>query len=100
LWGIRAPAQETDPPPAPAATSPPAAAAPSDAPQAAGPAIEASQLDTFMLRDSKGNLVPVLNLPFDEFERLLRIQRGLAAPDPPAYSLDALTLTGKAAASA
>jgi hypothetical protein len=83
-----APTQPTTEPTVPAPTEPPKSTA--------GPPLEASQLDTFLLRDSKGNLVPVLNLPFDEFERLLRIKRGLAAPEPPAYSLDALTLTGTA----
>ena len=56
--------------------------------------MEASPLDTFLLRDSKGNLVPVLDLPFEEFERLLRIKRGLAPQAPPAYVLDSLAVTG------
>lgn len=60
------------------------------------PAIEASPLDTFLLRDSKGNLVPVLGMSFEEFERLLKIKRGLAAPAPPEYSLDVLAVTGAA----
>ncbi|MEX2176965.1 MAG: hypothetical protein WD872_21565 [Pirellulaceae bacterium] len=62
--------------------------------EAGPPAVEASSLDTYLLRDGKGNLVPVLDLPFEEFERLLRIKRGLAPPLPPAYSLDALSVTG------
>ncbi len=85
----------TPQPSAPQPTTPPATAPDSPKP-VAGPAVEASQLDTFLLRDSKGNLVPVLNMPFDEFERLLRIKRGLAAPDPPAYSLDTLSISGTA----
>jgi hypothetical protein len=49
-----------------------------------------------MLRDSKGNLVPVLDLPFEEFERLLRIRRGLGPPAPPGYTLDSLSVAGTA----
>jgi hypothetical protein len=60
----------------------------------AGPAIEASQLDTFLLRDSKGNLVPVLGMTFDEFEQLLKLKNGLAAPPPPGFTLDALSVSG------
>jgi hypothetical protein len=60
--------------------------------------ISASPLDTYLLRDNKGNLVPVLDLPFEEFERLLRIKRGLAPPVLPGYSLDVLSVTGSAAA--
>ena len=63
---------------------------------AAKPPIAASQLDTFLLRDSKGNLVPVLGMSFEEFERLLKLKRGLAPPAPPDYSLDAIAVTGVA----
>jgi hypothetical protein len=62
----------------------------------AGPAVEASQLDTFLLRDSKGNLVPVLGLSFEEFEQLLRLKRGLVAPPAPTYSLERLSVVGTA----
>jgi hypothetical protein len=62
----------------------------------AGPAVEASQLDTFLLRDSKGNLVPVLGLPFEEFEELLRVKKGLAPPPAPGYVLEKLSLVGTA----
>src|SRR3569623_1388427 len=58
--------------PARAALAPPTAANSGDEP--------AGQLDTFMLRDSKGNLVPVLGLTFEEFQRLLRSQQRLTAP--------------------
>jgi len=58
------------------------------------PPIAASELDTFLLRDSKGNLVPVLGMSFEEFERLLKLKRGLAPPEPPDYSLDAVAVTG------
>jgi hypothetical protein len=104
LWAAaglsRADGQEPAPPlvaqPATPAAPPAPAPAPAEAPKpTAGPAIEASSLDTFLLRDSKGNLVPVLDLPFEEFERLLRIKRGLGGAEPPSYSLDALSVSGK-----
>jgi hypothetical protein len=60
------------------------------------PALAPSQLDTFLLRDSKGNLVPVLGLPFEEFEQLLRLKKGLAPPAAPGYVLESLSLAGKA----
>jgi hypothetical protein len=51
-------------------------------------------LDTFLLKDSKGNLVPVLGMTFEEFEELLKLKRGLAALPPPAYLFDSLAITG------
>jgi hypothetical protein len=56
----------------------------------------ASELETYMLRDSKGNLVPVIGLTFEDFERLVQIQKGLLPPPPPAFAFDSLTITGKA----
>ncbi len=53
-----------------------------------------SDLDTFLLRDSKGNLVPVLGITFEEFEKLLKLKQGLAPAQPPPYVLDALSITG------
>ena len=100
-WTSAAPcalAQETVAEQPPAAAAAPASVAPATAeskPQA-GPALEASRVDTFMLRDSKGNLVPVLDLPFEEFERLLRLQRGVGAAEPPPYTIDSLTVSGQA----
>lgn len=76
-----------------AAEKPAAAAA---GPKANGSGVETSPLDTFLLRDGKGNLVPVLGMPFEEFEQLLRLKKGLAAPAGPAYTLDSLTLAGNA----
>jgi hypothetical protein len=55
-----------------------------------------SELDTYLLRDSKGNLVPVIGWSFEDFETLLKIRRGLQPPPPPPYSLDSLAVTGKA----
>jgi hypothetical protein len=83
----------------PSATQPaPRTVPPGETTPMAGPApIAPSPLDTYLLRDNKGNLVPVLDLPFEEFERLLRIKRGLAPPALPGYSLDVLSVTGAAA---
>lgn len=81
------------PPTKPAETpeSPPAEKKP-----IAGPPTPASELETYLLRDSKGNLVPVIGLTFEDFEKLLKIQKGLAPPPPPPFSIDSLTVTGKA----
>jgi hypothetical protein len=92
-------------PPAAAPASPALQATETPAPQpvpaetkhAAGPALEASQLDTFLLRDSKGNLVPVLGISFEEFEQLLKLKKGLAPPAPPGFTLDSLSIAGTAA---
>ncbi|MGI8978420.1 MAG: hypothetical protein ACR2FY_04270 [Pirellulaceae bacterium] len=54
----------------------------------------ASDLDTFLLRDSKGNLVPVLGMTFEEFEKLLKLKQGLAPAQPPPYVLDGLSISG------
>ncbi len=62
----------------------------------AGPPTPASELETYLLRDSKGNLVPVIGLTFEDFEKLLKIQKGLAPPPPPPFSIDSLTISGKA----
>jgi hypothetical protein len=67
------------------------------APTAGPPAPSAEgELNTYYLRDSKGNLVPVLGFTFEDYEKLLQIKMGLAPPPPPAFSIDSLTLTGKA----
>lgn len=65
-----------------------------------GPPTPASELETYMLRDSKGNLVPVIGLTYEDFEKLLQLKKGLAPPPPPPFSIDSLTLTGKADAAA
>ena len=57
--------------------------------------LQQSPLDTFYMRDKDGNLVPVLGMPFEEFEQLLRLRRGLGPAPPPAYVLQSLTLVGK-----
>jgi hypothetical protein len=56
--------------------------------------LQAGRLDTYMLRDSKGNLVPVPDWTYEEFEELLRMKRGLAPPPPPPFTLDAIAATG------
>ena len=81
-------AAQTTPP------NPPAASQAESPKPIAGPAVEASPLDTIYLRDNKGNLVPVSGMSFEEFQQLLHQKKGLLPPAAPAYSLDALTLTG------
>lgn len=64
-----------------------------------GPAARAaSELDTYLLRDSKGNLVPVIGMSFEDFEALIQLKKGLAPPPPPPFAIDSLTITGRAEA--
>src|SRR5262245_50068137 len=58
--------------------------------------LEASPLDTIWMRDAKGNLVPVVGIPFEEFEQLLRAKKGFSPAAAPAYTLEAVSLVGKA----
>jgi hypothetical protein len=100
-WGppanAQAPPQPAETPAKPATEPPPPQAVPASPRPAPGPAIEPRPLDTFLLRDSKGNLVPVLGMSFDDFEQLLKLKQGLAAPPPPGFTLDALSIVGTAA---
>jgi hypothetical protein len=83
--------QPSTPPGTPASEKP---SEPITTPGAAPPPLQASPLDTFLLKDSKGNLVPVLGMSFEEFEQLLRLKKGLASPAPPSLALETLSLTG------
>lgn len=83
--GERAPQGSNQPQPSAAPERPPPAGA-----------AEASPLDTFLLRDSKGNLVPVPGIPFEEFEQLLRAKRGLTAATAPSFVVESLSITGEA----
>jgi hypothetical protein len=85
------PAATPQPPPVPAQAD---SAKPATA-DAAAP-IERSPLDTFLLRDNKGNLVPVLGMSFEEFEQLLRLKKGLVPAAAPDFTLERLTLVGSA----
>lgn len=115
LWGLLTVAVTAQQPNGedPPASPPPPATTEVPAPQPTQPAVGtpakpappppigptppvASELDTYMLRDSKGNLVPVIGLSFEDFEKLVRIQKGLLPPQPPAFAFDSLTITGKA----
>lgn len=105
-WGMLAAsvhAQIADPGKADPVAKPETPAKPAEAPEpkaeskpAAGPAAPPSELSTYLLRDSKGNLVPVIGMSYEDFEKLLQIQKGLAPPPPPPFSIDSLTITGKA----
>ena len=66
------------------------------APPPADGEVQKSSLDTHLLRDSKGNLVPIVDMTFEDFEQLMRLKRGLAPPAAPAYVLDSLSVTGAA----
>lgn len=57
-----------------------------------------SELDTYVLRDSKGNLIPVIGMSFEEFEALLQLKKGLAPPPVPPFAIDSLVISGKAVA--
>lgn len=91
---------QNEPPPATAAQppSPEKAVDPPETPNGPKPLGQSGPQrnppDTYWLRDSKGKLVPLVDIPFEEFEELQKLKRGLAAPSPPAYSLDSLTITG------
>lgn len=84
-------------PPAAADTAPRSTPVPPEpARPASGAAVEASPLDTILMRDAKGNLVPVVGMPFEEFEQLLRSKKGLSPAAAPAYTLEVVSLVGKA----
>jgi len=85
--------QPAEPMAAPSASAPIAPTKPLAGP----PAIPASDLDTFLLRDSKGNLVPMIGLTFEDFEKLILLKKGMKPPQPPAFTIDSLTISGKAA---
>ncbi|WP_425616215.1 hypothetical protein NA78x_006154 [Anatilimnocola sp. NA78] len=87
---------ETKEPAAEGAPAEPSPAARTFAPRLGPAAPPASELDTYMIRDSKGNLIPVIGLSFEDFEKLVQIQKGLLPPPPPAFAFDNLTITGKA----
>ncbi len=57
-----------------------------------------TRLDTVFLRDSDGELVPVLNMSYEDFERLMRLDRDLDQPDrPPSYSIERIMIEGAVA---
>lgn len=61
-----------------------------------GPAAPpASEGDTYLLRDRKGQLIPVIGLSYEDFEALIQLKRGLSPPPPPPFSIDSLSITGK-----
>ena len=96
-WGgistVAARGQEPEPP----ATEPPSAQ-PEPTPPAPKPAVpplpESDPPDVYYFRDEKGNLVPVVGMPFEVLEQLQKLKRGLAPPAPPPYSLDSLAISG------
>lgn len=83
------PALASEPPPADSAPPPQPPAVPA-------PASPVAPLDTIYLRDSQGKLVPVIGMTYEEFDRLLRLDRGLAPPPPPGYVIARLAMDGEA----
>ena len=64
---------------------------------ASQPAAIQSDIETLYVRDSAGELVPVLNMSFEDFQRLYRLDRKLTIPQrPPAYSLEQMSIDGTA----
>ena len=103
LWGIFAVSLSAQEPPekeTPKSDPKPAVAGPAVPPgysqQLPSSQQPASELDTYLLRDSKGNLIPLIGWKFEDFEKLMLIQKGLAPPPPPPFSIDSVTITGKA----
>ncbi len=67
---------------------------------AAPPAVREVKPETYYLRDQDGRLVPVLNMPYEEFRRLqqLDVKPNPAGAELPAYALQELTISGTATA--
>ena len=56
-----------------------------------------SDIETLYVRDADGELVPVLNMSFEDFQRLYKLDRKLTLPQmPPAYSLEQMNIDGVA----
>jgi len=55
-----------------------------------------SGIETLYVRDESGELVPILNLTYEDFVRLYQIDRGLDAnKQAPTHSIENLTITGE-----
>lgn len=68
-------------------------AAPSaDAPAAS--AVEEVKPDGFYLKNKQGELVYVPDFPYEQFERLVQVERNLANPQRPAYVITSMAATG------
>ncbi|HUE71261.1 MAG TPA: hypothetical protein VMP01_10285 [Pirellulaceae bacterium] len=100
MYGALAVGQD-DEAPAPTVAQPPTESDPVPTPASEGqkptevPLLPQSDPpDTYYFRDSKGNLIPVVGMPFEVFEELQKLKRGLAPPAPPPYSLDSLAISG------
>jgi len=66
--------------------------------QAPPPRLVESQPAVYFLPDKNGLLVPVLDFPLEQFQRLTDLAKGLpATPPKPLYHLQRLTITGSAA---
>ncbi len=78
----------------PQAAAPPAAAA---TPPPSATRIEESKPSVFYLPDKQGNLQPVLDFKYQDFEELYKLKNQLGRRDePPRYSVQRMTATGTA----
>ena len=100
LGGSLAAAQPASGTPAPPPEKPPAAAVAEKprADESAVPRIEESKPSVYYLPDKDGNLQPVLDFKYQDFEELYKLKNQLGRRDePPRYSVERMTVTGSAA---
>ena len=91
-------AQPGGPPASPAEKAPAPAAEKPRADEAAVPRIEESKPSVYYLPDKDGNLQPVLDFKYQDFEELYKLKNQLGRRDePPRYSVQRMTITGSAA---
>ena len=56
-----------------------------------------SDIETLYLRDKDGELVPILNMTFEDFQRLYRLEKKLIQPNvPPAFTIERMDIVGTA----
>ena len=68
----------------------------SDQPAPATGRVQVVEPETHYLKDDHGELVPVLDFPYEEFQRLYKLDKQLGQPvQPPPYSLPRLQVTGR-----
>ncbi|MFO7906121.1 MAG: hypothetical protein ACQESR_00220 [Planctomycetota bacterium] len=64
-------------------------------PAASSEPIEEVEPQGLWLRNENGELIYVPDYPYERFEQLLKQQRNLADPPPPAFSMKLMTITGE-----
>ena len=74
----------------------PAAEKPDNATASGKPSIQ-TDIETLYLRDKDGELVPILNMTFEDFQRLYRLDKKLTQPQvPPSYTIERMDINGHA----